>query len=100
MSVLVLGGDRINPIRDVLNELGADRVIHWTARNQKNSRKKDKTIPSEIDIVLMLTNFLNHNSMKHYKAESKIKGLPVIYAKRNIESVKNGFLNAIKNLDK
>jgi hypothetical protein len=40
MSLLILGGDRINPILNLLEELGVTDVIHWTARNQKNGRKK------------------------------------------------------------
>ena len=38
MSVLILGGDRIDPIRKILMELGVSDIIHWTARNQKNGR--------------------------------------------------------------
>jgi len=42
MSLLILGGDRINPIIDALGEFGVDDIIHWTARNQKNGRKPSK----------------------------------------------------------
>lgn len=28
MSMLILGGDRIKPIRETLNELGIDNIIH------------------------------------------------------------------------
>ena len=98
MSVLILGGDRIKPIRDVLGELGVDDIIHWTARNQKKGRKKDKVIPISVDMVLMLTNFLNHNAMKHYRAEAKTKGLPIVYATRNVDCVRSEFLKVIEDL--
>ena len=99
MSVLILGGDKINPIMDVLTELGVDKIIHWTARNQKSGRKRDKVIPSKVSIVLMLTNFLNHNAMKHYRAEAKAKGLPIVYATRNVECVRSEFIKTITNLN-
>lgn len=99
MSLLIVGGDNIQPIRNVLNDLGVDKIIHWTARNQKRGRKKTKVIPSSVHMVLMLTNFLNHNSMKHYRAEAKSKGLPIVYATRNVECVKSEFLKVVESLD-
>ncbi len=100
MSILILGGDKINPIREVLMTLGVDDIIHWTARNQKNGRKKDKPIPSEVSMVVMLTNFLNHNAMKYYRSEAKTKGLPIVYSTRNIECIKSEFIKVVSNMDK
>ncbi|CAA6800638.1 MAG: Unknown protein [uncultured Sulfurovum sp.] len=99
MSLLILGGDKINPIREVLKSLGVENIIHWTARNQKRGRKKDKVIPTSVDMVLMLTNFLNHNAMKHYRAEAKDKGLPIVYATRSVDCVKSEFIKVVQSLD-
>lgn len=99
MSLLILGGDRINPILTLLEELGVTNVIHWTARNQKNGRKKAKKIPTKVDMVLMLTNFLNHNAMIHYRAEAKSKDLPIVYSRRNVDCVKSAFIQMLATLD-
>lgn len=99
MSVLILGGDRINPIREVLCDFGVEHIIHWTARNQKRGRKKDKPIPTDVNIVVMLTNFLNHNSMKHYRAEAKSKDIPIVYSTRNVECLRQEFINVLSKLD-
>ena len=99
MSLLILGGDRINPILNILEELGVSDIIHWTARNQKNGRKKAKKIPNKVDMILMLTNFLNHNAMSYYRAEAKAKNLPIIYSTRNVDCVKSAFIQAISKLD-
>ena len=99
MSLLILGGDRINPILTLLEELGVTNVIHWTARNQKSGRKKAKKIPIKVDMVLMLTNFLNHNAMIHYRAEAKSKNLPIVYSTRNVDCVKSAFIQALATLD-
>lgn len=99
MSLLILGGDRINPILNLLEEFGINDVIHWTARNQKNGRKKAKTIPTKVNIVLMLTNFLNHNAMLHYRAEAKAKGLTIVYSTRNVDCVKSAFVQAFATLN-
>jgi len=95
MSILILGGDTISPITKLLLELGVEEVTHWDARNYKNGTKKQKKIPSKIDMVLMLTNFLNHNAMKHYKNEAKSKGLPIVYSTRNLHCVKDEFTKAM-----
>ena len=99
MSVLILGGDKIDPIRKILMELGVSDIIHWTARNQKSGRKKDKVIPTKVKMVLMLTNFLNHNAMKHYRSEAKAKDLPIVYATRNAECVRSEFIKVVSELD-
>ena len=100
MSILILGGDNINPIRKVLMSLGVDDIIHWTERGEKRKRQKSRTLPEHISMVVMLTNFLNHRSMKYYKAQAKTKGLPLVYATRNVECVKSAFIQAVNNLDK
>jgi hypothetical protein len=99
MSLLILGGDRINPILNILEELGVSDIIHWTARNQKNGRKKAKKIPNKVDMILMLTNFLNHNAMSYYRTEAKAKDLPIIYSTRNVNCVKSAFIQALAKLD-
>ncbi|MFT7823841.1 MAG: DUF2325 domain-containing protein [Sulfurimonas sp.] len=100
MSVLILGGDKINPIREVLCDFGVERIIHWTARNQKRGRKQDKPIPTGVNIVVMLTNFLNHNAMKHYRAEAKSKDIPIVYSTRNVECLRQEFSSVLNRLDK
>jgi len=36
VSLLILGGDKITPIVKMLQDLGVEDIVHWTARNQKN----------------------------------------------------------------
>ena len=85
MSVLVIGGDNIEPIKAVLNRLGADRIEHWDARKQNGLLKKG--LPQNIDCLVMLINFLNHNVMYKFKKEAKKRGIPFVCAKRNEHSV-------------
>jgi hypothetical protein len=99
MSILILGGDRINSIKELLYDLGVINIIHWTARNQKRGRKKDKPIPIGVNIVIMLTNFLNHNSMKHYRAEAKSKSIPIVYSTRSSKCLREEFIKVISELD-
>jgi hypothetical protein len=99
MSILVIGGDKINPIKEMLLDMGAESILHWTARNQRKGRKKGTPIPPRINIIVMIVNFLNHNAMRHYRAEAKSKGIPVVYAARNIECIKSEFVKAVNTMD-
>lgn len=81
MSVLVIGGDKISSIESLLRTLGVSSIVHWNARKKASTCKK--IIPSDIDCVVMLTSFLNHNAMKHFKSEAKKRDLPVVCSKHN-----------------
>lgn len=85
MSVLVVGADEITPIKAVLNNLGADEIEHWDARNE--NRVNRKPIPPQTDCVVMLTSFLNHNTMKKIKSEAKKRNIPIVCAKRSVSHV-------------
>jgi hypothetical protein len=81
MSVLVIGGDKIAPIKVTLLALGARVTKHWNGR--KKSSACSKSIPENIDCILMLTDFLNHNLMFKYKKEAKKRKIPVVFSKRS-----------------
>jgi hypothetical protein len=77
MSVLVVGGDRIDGIKDALEKkLGFDEVFHNPGRKQKNIKNG---IPQNIDLVVMLVDYVNHDLMKAYKNIAKKRKLPFIY---------------------
>jgi hypothetical protein len=84
MSVLLIGGDRIEPIRDVLMTRGAKRIDHWDMRK---TRAHKRGIPECTECVVMLTDFLNHNAMNHLKKEAKKAKIPVVCAKRSVACV-------------
>ena len=70
MSILVIGGDEITSIRAVLSNFGCKKVTHWDARKESINHKD---IPQNTDCLVMLTNFLNHNTMKKFRNEAKKK---------------------------
>ena len=84
MSVLVIGGDKIDSIASVLQSFAFEKIVHWDARNPSVVRKE---IPSDTKLIIMLTNFLNHNAMNKFKNEAKRKAIQFICAKRSESSV-------------
>ena len=96
MSVLVIGGDEITPIKAVLENLGVNNITHWDARKKASSCKK--AIPYKTECVIMLTNFLNHNAMKHYKIEAKKRNIPIVCAKRSVSCIFSEYSKVFGNV--
>lgn len=85
MSVLIIGGDKIVQISNALKILGVKKIKHWDARKKASACRKN--IPLDINCVVMLTSFLNHNAMKHFKVEAKKRNLPVVCSKQSVNCV-------------
>lgn len=85
MSVLIIGGDKIDTIKNILDSLGKFDITHWDTRKKSSACRKD--IPKESEFILMLTDFINHNAMYKYKNEAKKKNIPIICTKRSASSV-------------
>ena len=81
MSILVIGGDKISSIESILKTLGASSIVHWDARKKATTCRK--IIPIDIECVVMLTSFLNHNAMKYFRSEAKKRDLPIVCSKHN-----------------
>lgn len=97
MSVLVIGGDKIDSIKSILNAFGVFSIVHWDARKKSSACKK--IIPIDIECVVMLTSFLNHNAMKHFKSEAKKRDLPVVCTKHNISCFYDEYKRVIGDLN-
>ncbi|WP_142414693.1 DUF2325 domain-containing protein [Hathewaya massiliensis] len=80
MSVLVIGGDRIQTIRKKLSDYGFQNIDHVTGR-KKNDKRMD--ISENFDLVLVLTDFIGHTLSKSIKNKGKEKDVKVLFAKRS-----------------
>lgn len=78
MSVLVIGGDKITRLQSLLLSLGATKTHHWDSRRNSTSHKQ---LPQETDMIIMMTDFLKHNSMDHFKRQAKKCDIPFICVK-------------------
>ena len=75
----------VNNTSKVLKDLGASKIEHWDARNE--NRVNRKSIPQDVECVVMLTSFLNHNTMKKIKSDVKKRKIPLVCAKRSVSCV-------------
>ncbi|WDV47197.1 DUF2325 domain-containing protein [Clostridiaceae bacterium M8S5] len=79
MTALIVGGDKLGNIPQVLTDNGVDDYIHWSGRKKISYNKE---IPSNIDIVIVLYDFINHNTAGAVKKMTKNMNIPCIFSKR------------------
>jgi hypothetical protein len=79
-SLLVIGGDRIGNILKDLEGEGFMEVIHLNGRKKKMVRTD---IPRKVDLILVLTDFINHNLIGAIKRKAQESGIPICFSKRS-----------------
>ena len=95
MSVLIVGGDKIDDIKKELEKLGADRFMHFSGRKLKSLKN---VISKRIDLMVILTDCVNNDLMESYKNTARTRNLPFIctqsvsHFRCCFESIKNIFV--------
>jgi hypothetical protein len=87
MAALVVGGDNIESLREELHAQGIRQVTHLTGR--KNVEKHN-LIPRNVELVVVLVNYVNHSLSSRVKKEAKRLKLPVIYSRNSRHSLATG----------
>ena len=85
MSILMIGGDKVGSIKNMLADYGVEEVIHWDGRNKSSITRKE--VPERTECIVMLTSYLNHNAMKYFKNLAKKRNIPLICTERSVTSV-------------
>ncbi|GAB7388585.1 DUF2325 domain-containing protein [Bacillaceae bacterium] len=84
-SLLIVGADHLGNIYDRLSEIGFDEILHLTGRKVQTVKKG---IPGNVDLVLVLTDYVNHNLSKVVKQKAKEQEVPICFAKRSWSSIR------------
>ena len=90
MSILVIGGDRLGNIKKNLLNLGFREIYHIDGRKKSHVNIE---IPSKIDIVLILTDYVGHNFAKQIKNRTKNIQVKALFAKRSWAHIHREFSN-------
>jgi len=85
MSIVVIGADYLGTIEKNLYSLGVTELTHIDGRKISNQNKI--SIPKKTQFVLVLTDYLNHNTAKMVKNLAKMQSVPLIFSKRSWGSV-------------
>ena len=74
-TALVVGADRLGTIPIRLAKEGV-QIIHWRGRNNSF---KTKTIPADVDMIILYWDYVNHPLMQNVKKQAKARGIPLIF---------------------
>ncbi|BBB90346.1 MAG TPA: DUF2325 domain-containing protein [Methylomusa anaerophila] len=85
MSIVVIGGDHLGSIEKNLYAVGVQELTHISGRN--SPAKAKLAISKKTDAVLVLTDYINHNTAAMAKNLAKAHSIPLIFAKRSWTSV-------------
>ncbi|MCE7910623.1 MAG: dihydroorotate dehydrogenase [Candidatus Brocadia sp.] len=84
MSVIIVGGDHLGSIPRELDKIGITEIQHLTGRGGQKMRGK---IPENVDFIILLYDFVNHNLAYKVKRLAVNRKIPIIYAKRSWSSI-------------
>ena len=79
-ALLIVGGDHLGTIPKKLKTLGFSTITHLSGRKVQTVKK---AIPSDTDLILVLTDYINHNLIHVLKRKAAEKNVPICYAKRS-----------------
>jgi hypothetical protein len=82
MNAVVVGADRLGNIPDSLAGFGIRIQQHVIGRSSAHQRSTP-ALPRNTDLLILFTDFLNHNAMKSYRNQAQIQGIPVIACRRS-----------------
>lgn len=79
-SLLIVGADHLGSIPKKLKGLGFKRITHLNGRKVQMVKRD---IPSDTDLILVLTDYINHNLISVLKKKASEQDVPICYAKRS-----------------
>lgn len=89
-SVLIVGGDQIDGIKQVLVNYGIDHINHWSERKAGDS---NKVIPYDTEIIVLITNWISHSITHKVKRDAMKRGIKVIYTPNGSAALHNRLKN-------
>ncbi len=80
INLMIVGADHLGNITEKLMNYGVTNVIHIDGRKVNMTKRN---IPSCVDIILVMTDYINHNLAKVIKQKAKNQEVPTYFVKRS-----------------
>jgi hypothetical protein len=75
-AALIVGGDQIDGIKQVLASHGIEHVTHWSGRKVGDGKK---VIPYDTELIVLVTDWISHNFTHKIKQAAARRGVRIIY---------------------
>lgn len=82
MNAIVIGADRLGNIPELLSEWNINITRHITGRHVAHQRKPHG-LPRNTELLILFTDFLGHNVMRHFRNLALVEGIPFIACRRS-----------------
>lgn len=86
VSAVVVGADTLGNIPDMLKNHNISITHHISGRNPSH-QKKNLSLPSGTQLLILLTDFLGHNVMKSFRQAAQREGVQVLACRRSVCSM-------------
>ncbi len=83
MKATLVGADRLGNIPQALLARGIDVLRHISAREPAGQRRT-KGLPAGTELLILFTDFLNHNAMRTFRRAAEEQGIPVVACRRSV----------------
>lgn len=75
-SALIVGGDQIDSIKQVLGHYGITHIDHWSGRKVGDSKR---VIPQNTQLIVLVTDWISHTFTHNIKRNAAKRGLRIVY---------------------
>lgn len=86
LNAVVVGADRLGNIPDLLSSHNIRITQHVSGRDPSHQRR-GLLLPSDTELVILLTDFLGHNVMKSFREAARRSGARVMACRRSVCAV-------------
>ncbi len=87
MNAMLIGADTLGNIPDTLAEYGIRICRHISGRNAAHQRKLP-SLPKETELMILFTDFLGHNVMRHFRELANEHQVRFVACRRSVCALK------------
>jgi hypothetical protein len=86
LNAVVVGADRLGNIPETLAGMGV-RIAHHISGRHASHQRKLPGLPHGTQLLILLTDFLGHNAMRHFRDVARAHAVPFVCCRRSTVSV-------------
>lgn len=80
MTVLIVGGDKVDSFTKALGHAGYVDYLHWSGRKAGDHHQP---IPRDTSLIVLVVDQVNHSMAGKIKDLADARGLPIVYSPRS-----------------